>query len=66
MQQYIHELTGMPEQSDVTGFGFSHLEHFKDDKHLQFQRDVAGVDKAEILFGNDWDSTKYHKVCCAV
>ena len=66
VQQYIHELTGMPEQSDVTGFGFSHLEHFKDDKHLQFQRDVAGVDKAEILFGNDWDSTKYHKVCCAV
>jgi hypothetical protein len=69
VQQYIHELTGMPEQSDVSGFGFSHLEHFKDDKADRLRSnncDVAHVDKAEILFGNDWDSTMYHKVCCAV
>ena len=67
VQQYIHELTGMPEQNDVSGFGFSHLEHFRDDKAAKLHASgCAYVDKAEILFGNNWDSAMYHKVCCAV
>jgi len=62
VQQYIHELTGMPEQSDVVGFGFQHLEHFKDNE----SKGKEEIDKTAVLFGNDWDMAMYHKVCCAV
>jgi hypothetical protein len=67
--EYVYALTGITwdvpatDEKDVplySGFGFHHLEHFKDD--------TAGKDAttSHTLFGNNWDMATYHKVCQAV
>jgi hypothetical protein len=61
--EYVYALTGITwDTSDMgsgfSGFGFQHLEHFKDD--------TAVKDDSAFLFGNNWDMATYHKVCQAV
>jgi hypothetical protein len=62
--EYVYTITGMTWDtrdmgSGFSGFGFQHLEHFKDD--------TAGKDDRQaLLFGNNWDMATYHKVCQAV
>lgn len=75
--EYVYALTGMTPDpglslggspTDFSGFGFQHLEHFKDDSTAKSPV-LSGLEKNtpnEMLFGNNWDMAMYHKVCQAV
>jgi len=65
--EYVNELTGMTmdSKSDFAGFNFRHLEHFKDESKDE-KKNIPFTNTSTTLFGNNWDMSMYHKVCCAV
>ena len=76
VHEYVHELTGITLGQDVltlprtalpghdlSGFHFTHLEHFKDDSAVQATGSVKTMSQQ---FGGNWDMATYHKVCQAV